>query len=410
MSELPMGWTSRPLQALGLPKTLNIDPSRYPDEVFELYSVPSFPTGSPEYVNGKEIGSTKQIVQAGDVLLCKINPHLVRVWGVSPRKNNRQIASGEWIVIRANPTELDKEYIRYAFIEPNFRNQFMETVAGVGGSLMRARPKAVAQIEIPLPPLDEQRRIVARLDALLAHPKRARAELAHVPGLVERQRQAVLEQAFSGELTREWREQTAASSSWSEFLLSEVAEVGTGATPKRGNPRFYNGGTIPWVTSGVVNETIVNQAEEFITQEALRETNCKIYPMGTLLVAMYGEGQTRGRVSILGINAATNQALAAIRVKEEGPAIRDFVLWLLRSQYLAIRQKAAGGVQPNLNLGIIKSILVPLPSRDEQREIIRCIESAFARIDSAATEAERVAALLDRLDQATLARAFRGEL
>ena len=135
-------------------------------------------------------------------------------------------------------------------------------------------------------------------------------------------------------------------------------------------------GHIPWVTSGAVNASVVQSADEFITDAAIRETNCKVFPAGTILMAMYGEGQTRGRVAVLGINAATNQALAAIQVRTDGPAVRDFVLWHLRSGYLDLRHRAAGGVQPNLNLGIIKAWRIyPCRHAKRQREIVRRIKS-----------------------------------
>lgn len=414
MSQLPAGWVFSNLRNIGLPKTLNIDPSKYPDEVFELYSVPSYSQSAPEIVKGSEIRSTKQMVQPGDVLLCKIVPHIVRVWVVPNKSNYRQIASGEWILIRPDSKQVCAEYLRYALTEPRFRAEFMNTVAGVGGSLMRARPKAVAEIPIPLPPIAEQRRIVARLDSLLAQSKAARAELNKALALAKRQRQAVLAKAFSGELTQDWREEreTAfnAGNAWEETTLEALAEVGTGATPKRGNPKYYENGTIPWVTSAVVNDLVVTRAEELITQVALEETNCKVFPKGTILLAMYGEGKTRGQVTILGIEAATNQALAAIRIKPQSRILQDFVLWFLRSNYLMLRQQAAGGVQPNLNLRIIKNISVPLPSLEEQKEIVKRVEAAFAQIETMENEAKKALALAERLEQATLAKAFQGQL
>lgn len=127
-------------------------------------------------------------------------------------------------------------------------------------------------------------------------------------------------------------------------------------------------------------------------------------------MAMYGEGKTRGQVSVLGIDAATNQALAAISVNQHAQVIQDFIVWFLRSNYLNLRQQAAGGVQPNLNLSIIKGISILLPSLDEQREIVRRIEAAFARIDEGEQAIKQAFTLAERLEQATLAKAFRGEL
>jgi type I restriction enzyme S subunit len=99
-----------------------------------------------------------------------------------------------------------------------------------------------------------------------------------------------------------------------------------------------------------------------------------------------------------------------MQVNPDGPAIKEFVLWHLRSGYLELRQKAAGGVQPNLNLGIIREWRISLPSCEEQAEIVRRIEVAFAWIDRLASEATSARKLIDRLDQSVLAKAFRGEL
>jgi len=411
MSELVKQGDEQTLAQIGLPRTPNIDPSAYPKEDFELYSVPSFSFGKPEVVPGNVIGSTKQLVQPGDVLLCKIVPHLVRVWCVPRQGAHRQIASGEWIVVRPDPSAVDRHYLRYALIEPGFRGQFMDTVSGVGGSLMRARPKAVARIRVPVPAIHEQCRIVAKLDALLGRTKNAGKELARIPRLVARYKQAVLVKALKGDLTADWRDRHGCQSDkWQEKSLGEIADIGTGSTPKRGETRYYKNGTIPWVTSAAVNKPRIDAVDQFITQAALKETNCKIFPAGALLIAMYGEGQTRGRVAVLGISAATNQALAAIQIRSRNEVSADFVLWFLRANYLELRMQAAGGVQPNLNLGIIKAIRISLPSIHEQQEIVKCIEKAVNHIDMLFSEATRASDLLDRLDKATLAKAFQGQL
>ncbi|MFM7675188.1 MAG: restriction endonuclease subunit S [Synechococcus sp.] len=140
----------------------SVNPADYPGEVFELLSIPAYDRGSAEIALGSEIGSTKQAVQPGDVLLSKIVPHIRRAWVVEPSAGLRQIASSEWIVFRSK--DVDARYLRHFLVSDGFHRQFMQTVSGVGGSLLRARPKYVAKIKIPLPPLEEQRRIAAILD------------------------------------------------------------------------------------------------------------------------------------------------------------------------------------------------------------------------------------------------------
>ena len=143
----------------------NINPSQSPNEKFELYSVPAFSTGEPEYITGREIGSTKQTVSEDDILLCKINPHLNRTWIVGDKMNNTKIASSEWIIIRSN--YLYAPYVKYYFSSPSFRKLLCSQVSGVGGSLTRAQPAIVKQYLVPIPPMEEQKRIVSKIDELI---------------------------------------------------------------------------------------------------------------------------------------------------------------------------------------------------------------------------------------------------
>jgi type I restriction enzyme S subunit len=139
-----------------------VDPLRHPDEVFVLYSIPAFDNGVSDVLAGREIGSSKQVVQPGDVLLSKIVPHIRRAWVVGPQDGNRIIASSEWIVFRS--VRFVPEYLRHVLMGDPFHAQFMKTVSGVGGSLLRARPAHVGAIKIPLPSLPVQQRIADILD------------------------------------------------------------------------------------------------------------------------------------------------------------------------------------------------------------------------------------------------------
>ena len=288
---------------------------------------------------------------------------------------------------------------------PQLREDILESSHGLGR--IRINLSDLKSLRVPVPPEREQRRIVTKLDSLRARSSRARHELDRIPTLIERYKQAILAKAFSGELTADWRVDS--TTKWSSTTIGAIAGVGTGATPKRGNLRYYDGGNIPWITSSAVNQPLVTQAEQFITEAAIAETNCKVFPKGTILVAMYGEGKTRGTTSVLGIAAATNQALAAIEITAS-QVVPTYVKWLLTSRYMSLRDEAAGGVQPNLNLSIIRSVKLPLPDADEQSEIVRRIEKVMSWLDKIATVYARAENLLPKLDQAILAKAFRGEL
>jgi type I restriction enzyme, S subunit len=161
----------------------SVDPANHPDEVFDLYSIPAFDRHEPEVLRGSEIGSTKQLVEPGDVLISKIVPHIRRSWVVGANRGNRTIASSEWIVFRDK--RIDPGFMRHLLVEERFHAKFMSTVSGVGGSLLRARPAHVARIEIFLPPLAEHRRIAELLDRAEALRAKRRAALAQLDSLTQ---------------------------------------------------------------------------------------------------------------------------------------------------------------------------------------------------------------------------------
>lgn len=168
----------RPIGDFAVKSRGSVDPSRHQGEVFELFSIPAYDQGYPEVLRGAEIGSAKKVVGPGDVLISRIVPHIRRVWIVGPSSNGyRQIASGEWLVFGSNET--DPNYLRHMLLSTRFHEQFMQTVAGIGGSLLRARPSEVARIEIPIPASKfEQIRIAAMLDKADAIRRKRKRALA----------------------------------------------------------------------------------------------------------------------------------------------------------------------------------------------------------------------------------------
>jgi len=197
---------------------------------------------------------------------------------------------------------------------------------------------------------------------------------------------------------------------WCWATVDQLAIVGTGATPKRGEDRFWKCGEVAWVTSAVVNLPLVTTPTELVTHAALRETNLTVYPPGTVLLAMYGEGKTRGRITTLGIEAATNQALASLELPGAADQLRAWLLLFLEHNYLELRKAASGGVQPNLNLGIVRGIFVPLPPITEQHRIGNEADRTLSIVCTTSNAATSNHKRVVRLRQSILKWAFEGLL
>lgn len=170
-------------------------------------------------------------------------------------------------------------------------------------------------------------------------------------------------------------------SSWESVRLQAIAAIGTGATPARDDSSYYSPAEFSWVTSGETSLPFVSETREKISAKAIAETNVTIYPPGTLIVAMYGQGKTRGQITELLISAGTNQACAAIQLIDQTPAHRAYIKIFFQKAYEDIRSLAEGGAQPNLNVGKIAETVLPLPPLAEQHRIVAKVEELMALCD-----------------------------
>jgi len=163
------------------------------------------------------------------------------------------------------------------------------------------------------------------------------------------------------------------SSSWGSVALGDVAQIRSGGTPDRASSSYWKGGTIPWVTTSEVNYEVITASKELITPEGLKNSSAKIFPAGTLLMALYGQGKTRGQVGILGIEAATNQACAAIIPSNQIDHV--FLFYVLQESYSRIRALSNSGGQDNLSAELLREIRVPLAPLAEQRRIVQFLRT-----------------------------------
>ncbi|WP_424980385.1 restriction endonuclease subunit S [Leisingera sp. S232] len=409
VDSLPANWASFKLSEIAAGAGQSVTPKDHPQETFDLFSVPAFENRVPDQPLGEEIKSNKQSVEPGNVLLCKIVPHLNRVWTVPEKATNRQIASGEWV--RYDTAGLDPEYVRLALSSPEFRDEFMTTISGVGGSLTRARPQMFNQFDIPLPPLAEQRRIVEKLDQLSARTRAAKDHLTHVQTLATRAKQATLAAAFRGDLSSK----TLNTEDWEQVAFCELISDGptNGWSPKAdGDINGTRTLKLSATTSGELD--LSEGCVKYLSVRPDEHSKFWLRP-GDLLIQRANSLQYLGASAIFEGPVATYiypDLMMRVRVRDE--AMRKYLWRFLNSpearSYFRDNATGTAGNMPKISGKLLKALVVPVPKSRCVTEIVRRIEAAFARIDRMVAEATRAADFLQRLEAQLLAKAFQGEL
>lgn len=302
---------------------------------------------------------------------------------------------------------------RSAF-EPHFVNFFLHSLylSGDTESLQRAttgiRNLDWAEYQaftVPKLPLAEQRSIAKLLLQAYRGTIINDRQLEILADLKRAAMRALFTKGLRGEAQKD-TEIGSVPESWDVVPLGKHYSAASGGTPSRTIPEFWQGGTIPWVKTTEVNYSVIVSTEEHITEAGLQGSAAKWLKAGTLLIAMYGQGVTRGRVAILGIDATCNQACAALNPLDER-ITPLFLFHFLSWRYEAIRQLAHGGQQQNLNLDIIRDLPIAYPpTLEEQNEIVAVLDAIDRKIDLH----KRKRAVLEELFRSLLHKLMTGEI
>jgi len=312
------------------------------------------------------------IVEIGDVVYTK-SPLKRNPYGIiKANKGKAGIVSTLYAVYR--PTEKClSDFLDYYFCGDYNVNSYLQPLVKKGPKNdMKVNNSAALAGDVCFPLKAEQEKIadcLSTLDELIgAESQRLEALRAHKKGLMQ---QLFPREGDAAPRLRFPEFQNAPE--WRTDSLGRTFETTSGGTPSRSEKAYWNG-HIPWITTSLVDFRVITDAEEFITDEGLENSSAKIFPQGTVLMAMYGQGKTRGQVALLGISAATNQACAAILPREDIDPY--FVFLNLAGRYEEIREKSNSGGQENLSQGLIREIPFAFPTDEaEQRKVTSCLSS-----------------------------------
>lgn len=292
-------------------------------------------------------------------------------------------------------------YYNYVFKSDLFADEFYKWGNGIVDDLWSTKWTQMKKIYVPYPPIPEQNSIANYLDSKCSQIDSIIEKTQQEIEKLKEYRQSIITEAVTKGLDPnvemkdsgiEWIGMV--PKKWGTPKICYLATVSSGGTPDRNNSRYWQG-DIPWIKTGELLNEKISQTEEYITEEGLQNSSAKVYLPETILIAMYGQGKTRGMTGMLDIEAATNQACAAIQVNN--PSMNNEFLWnVMIGAYDAIRSIAFGSGQPNLNAEIIKHFFVPMPPIEEQIEIVKYLSSKREAVDST-LEAKRK--IISRLQQ-----------
>ena len=340
----------------------------------------------------------------GDIVVSKIDLKNGAV-GIVPEELSKVVVTNHFAVYRPDLERLSPDYFQLIIQAKFFKAHLWRNKVGAEGR-KEVKLDFFEALEIPLPPIAIQQAIVNRWQT-------AQAELKAISKRLENQGKEILldiQTTLGRERASELNKPKAFALWWSEIekwgvdmcwreriqrkqsnypiaKISDVCKIGSGGTPSRRKPSYF-GGDIPWVKTTEVRNAVIYETEESITQTGLNNSSAKVYPAGSVIIAMYGQGATRGRTAKLGIEAATNQACAVLTKFADG-VDPDFIWVYLMSEYDGLRELASGNNQPNLNADIIANYPVPIPPWDVQKAMVQRVEIGRQAIAREREAAER---------------------
>ena len=363
---------------------------------------------------------------------------------------NGSLLSSGFLQFRPEDNGYNSRLFYYYLCSDRFLKQRDEYATG--STQVALTDEGAEKIDLVVPPQEQQKRIVDKLNVLLVKVKDSQSRLDRIPQILKRFRQSVHAAAFSGELTKDWRvknssysanddlnfikdfilkskisnreknvfeeihkvcldpyeEQFIVPLSWKACCIGMVGIVNNGSTPSRKIAGYWKG-SVSWISSGEVRNNIISESRERITQKGLDNCSSKLFPSGTVLIAMIGEGKTRGQSAILNIDAAINQNIAAIQISH-GRVNPEYLWFWFQFQYENNRNYGSGSGPQALNSQRVRELPFVLAPKAEQDEIVKKIRSSFDEIDGFIDRYRKASDYTDKLEQSLLAKAFRGEL
>jgi type I restriction enzyme S subunit len=286
-------------------------------------------------------------------------------------------------ILRPFKSRMTGEFLFRALQSTGLQYQFHVEANGV--TRYGLSHAAIKSVWLPVPSLSEQSAIARFLDHADRRIRRYIRSKQKLIKLLEEQKQAIIHRAVTRGLDRDVRLKPSGiewlgevPEHWQIRRIGRIAKVFNGTTPSRAKPSYWDGGTIPWLSSGKVNEWIVETPSEFVTEQAKQQCSLRTAPRGAVIVGLVGQGKTRAKAALLGLDACINQNVAAVVPRLQTSGV--YLLYWFTASYKPLRELGRGGNQEALNCEIVGNWRVALPPQQEQDAICGHLETALLKV------------------------------
>ena len=352
-------------------------------------------------------------VRTGDIAYNKM-----RMWqGAVGYSRYEGIVSPAYVVLRPK-CNINPKYFHYLFRIPWYTNESYRNSYGIHDDQLSLRYVDFKRMYSPFPPIEEQEAIVAFLEEQTAVINQFLANKRQLIALLEEQKQVVINTAVTQGLDPntprkpsgiDWLSDIPAH--WEIKKIGYISEVGNGSTPSRSNMRYWQDGTYPWLNSSSVNQGVIVEADQFVTPTALKECHLPIVKPNSILIAITGQGKTRGTAALLTFEATINQHMAYITPLPK-VITSDYLVTFLQGNYNYLRyiSDGQGGTKGALTCGDIKQLKIPVPPPAEQEIIVERVKQTLSEINTAIERIQREIELIEEYRTTLIAHAVTGKI
>lgn len=404
--EVNLGFTNKyPLVCIGsfLHKSRDIievqDNVEYKQVTIKINNGGVVPRNDGATLKGSKIGTKRQyVVHTGQFIMSRIDARN-GAYGIVPEELEGAIVTNDFPVFYVDNDKIIPQFLVLVSTTDKFVDFARKCSSGTTNR-KRIEIETFLQQQIPLPSIKEQEEILSKYNVEIVKALNLENNIRQtdlgiedyfkkILGVTTKQEKLKNGNRYSRMMfvnfldVSEWGIDLIKKKQKRDFFrypilkIKDICQLGSGGTPSRSCSQYYNG-IIPWVKTGEVLNDVITETEEHITEEAITNSSAKLYPKGSLIIAMYGQGDTRGRTAKLGIDATTNQACAVLYDINNCIVSTDYLWYYLQGRYHDLRSMASGNNQPNLNAAKIKKYDVVVPPMDVQNEMVSYIKEQKA--------------------------------